>query len=203
MSYDVSLLDPVTKKTLDLPYEHVMTGGTFAASYDPTTGTFSPMPIREAWLNITYNYSKYYYEATEGDNRFAHEEITAYYADGTVGPTEIQYGLSGLSGKTGAESIQMLEDVIRRIEARYRKDEEWIETERKRTKYYRPDGTEIKDVIHAILNNEPYRKKEYTEMISEGPNDDYWEETAANAISPLYKLIAMAKLRPDGVWTVE
>ena len=36
--------------------------------------------------------------------------------------------------------------------------------------------------------------------ISEGPCDDYWEATAANAIRPLHQLIAMAKLRPDGVW---
>ena len=38
------------------------------------------------------------------------------------------------------------------------------------------------------------------EDISEGPCDNYWEATAANAIQPLYQLIAMAKLRPDGVW---
>ena len=42
--------------------------------------------------------------------------------------------------------------------------------------------------------------EDYTEDISEGPCDDYWEATAANAIRPLYQLIAMAKLRPDGVW---
>ena len=28
----------------------------------------------------------------------------------------------------------------------------------------------------------------------------YWMPTRANAIKPLYQLLAMAKLRPDGVW---
>ena len=38
------------------------------------------------------------------------------------------------------------------------------------------------------------------EDISEGPCKDYWEATAANAIRPLYQLLAMARLRPDGIW---
>ena len=42
---------------------------------------------------------------------------------------------------------------------------------------------------------------EYT--VSEGDTSDYWEETAANAISALYKLIALAELRPDGVWEID
>ena len=43
-------------------------------------------------------------------------------------------------------------------------------------------------------------KEEYTVMVSEGDTDDYWEATAVNAIKPLHQLIAMAKMRPDGVW---
>ena len=38
------------------------------------------------------------------------------------------------------------------------------------------------------------------EDIYEGPNDDYWKATAANAIRPLYQLMTFAKYRPDGVW---
>ena len=30
--------------------------------------------------------------------------------------------------------------------------------------------------------------------------DDYWEPTEGNAKKPLLQLIAMAKMRPDGVW---
>lgn len=29
---------------------------------------------------------------------------------------------------------------------------------------------------------------------------DYWEATEVNAKRPLYQLLAMAKMRPDGVW---
>ena len=36
--------------------------------------------------------------------------------------------------------------------------------------------------------------------ISEGDTTNYWEDTAANALRPLYQLIAMARIRPDGVW---
>ena len=62
MSYDIRLKDPVTDETLDLPLKHVMTGGTYQADYDEQTRTFSPKPISEAWLNITYNYGHYYYD---------------------------------------------------------------------------------------------------------------------------------------------
>ena len=174
MSYDIRLKDPVTDETLDLPLKHVMTGGTYQADYDEQTRTFSPKPISEAWLNITYNYGRYYYDATDGDPRFAHDEISAYYADGTTGPVKTEYGIRGIYGRTGVESIPMLEDMIERIKAKYKPDGEWLITSRD--------------------------SEDYTEDISEGPCDDYWEATAANAIRPLYQLIAMAKLRPDGVW---
>ena len=45
MSYDIYLIDPKTKKTIELP-RHSIKGGTYALG-----GT------EEAWLNITYNYS--------------------------------------------------------------------------------------------------------------------------------------------------
>ena len=43
-------------------------------------------------------------------------------------------------------------------------------------------------------------KEEISYEISEGPNTNYWEATAANAMKPLFQLIAMAELRPDGIW---
>lgn len=58
----------------------------------------------------------------------------------------------------------------------------------------------------SLLTNEVFllrqtvRVEERTEMVSEGPNPNYWFATATNAISPLHKLIAMAQLRPDGIW---
>ena len=52
MSYDIELKDPVTKRVIELDAVHMMTGGTYAMG-----GT------REAWLNVTYNYSRWYYKA--------------------------------------------------------------------------------------------------------------------------------------------
>lgn len=189
MSYDINLKDPVTKETIELDEPHFMRGGTFAVG-----GT------KELWLNITYNYSHYYYEATDKDPRFAHDEVSCYYADGTKGPIETEYGIRGIYGKTGAESIPMLEDMIRRITEKYQKDGEWIETERTKARWYDENGNEVEDPFHMILQGKNVTKEEYTVMVSEGDTDDYWEATAANAIKPLHQLIAMAKMRPDGVW---
>lgn len=50
MSYDISLVDPVSKKVLELDSPHHMRGGTYAVG-----GT------TEASLNVTYNYSKHFY----------------------------------------------------------------------------------------------------------------------------------------------
>jgi hypothetical protein len=51
MSYDISLNDPVTGETIELDDSHQMKGGTYAIGGTP-----------EASLNVTYNYSKYYYK---------------------------------------------------------------------------------------------------------------------------------------------
>ena len=101
MSYDIRLVDPVTKKPLHTKVNHDMRGGMYALG-----GT------TELWLNITWNYAHYYYESTDGHPRFAHDEISAYYADGTTGPVKTEYGIRGIYGKTGAESIPMLKDNV-------------------------------------------------------------------------------------------
>lgn len=49
MSYDISLLDPVTKETIQLGFNHVITGGTYQMGGS-----------QEAWLNVTYNYSPHF-----------------------------------------------------------------------------------------------------------------------------------------------
>ena len=49
MSYDISLRDPVTQRTICFNEPHQIKGGTFAVD-----GTCA------AWLNITYNYSDYF-----------------------------------------------------------------------------------------------------------------------------------------------
>lgn len=189
MSYDISLKDRVTGETLKVENAHFMTGGTYAVG-----GT------TELWLNVTYNYANYYYEVTDGDPRFAHDEISAYHWDGTTGPVETQYGIRCIYGKSGAESIPMLKDMIARIEEKYKKDGEWITTQREKIRLLDPCGVEYRDPIRAIIDGLPRTKEEYTIEVNEGPNEDYWEPTAGNAIKPLWQLIAFAEMRPDGVW---
>lgn len=79
MSYDISLCDPVSHKTLTIDSPHFVCGGTYAVG-----GT------TELWMTVTYNYGKHYRRA----DVFGSEGIRVIY------------------GKTGAESIPMLEKAI-------------------------------------------------------------------------------------------
>lgn len=204
MSYDIYLKDRISGEIIELPIKHVMIGGTYKADFDLITNTFSPMPTTEAWLNITYNYGKYYYEVTDGDPRFAHDELLCRYDDGTEGPSVTEYGIRGIYGKSGAESIPMLKDMISRIEEKYKKDGEWISTDRKKLRHIDVNtGKELdfyKDIFEKNMPEDEYKQEVYVVTVNEGPNDDYWEATAANAIRPLWQLITMAELRPDGIW---
>ena len=188
MSYDIELKDPVTRETIVINEPHFMRGGMYQVGGS-----------KELWLNITYNYASYYYEATDGDPRFAHDEVSCVYADGTYGPVKTEYGIRGIYGKTGTESIVMLQDMISRIEDRYKKDGDWIMTKRVLHRCLDENGNEI-DPVMAITKGIPHTEEEYEVAVSEGPNDDYWTWTAGNAIRPLRQLIAMAQMRPDGIW---
>lgn len=116
MSYDIDLLDPVTKDVIELDTPHQMKGGTFALG-----GT------REAHLNVTYNYGVHYYRVICPDQ-----------------------GIRKIYGLTGAESIPILQKA----------------------------ADALKDDVAG----------------------DYWKPTEGNAKAALLQLIALAKLRPDGVW---
>lgn len=115
MSYDIDLVDPVTKKVLELDTPHHMRGGTYAVG-----GTI------EASLNVTYNYSKHY-------SRVIGEK-----------------GIRTIYEKTAVESIPLLESAISQL------------------------GDDV--------------------------SEDYWEPTEGNAKRALIQLLALAKMRPDGVW---
>lgn len=80
MSYDISLLDPVSKSTIHFEHAHQMSGGSYAVG-----GT------TEAWLNVTYNYAKFFYGAI-GDN-----------------------GIRTIYGMSGADSIAILESAIAKL----------------------------------------------------------------------------------------
>ena len=115
MSYDITLLDPVTKEPLHTEVPHQLTGGTYCMG-----GT------TKLWLNITYNYGKHYYRV--------------------IG----EKGIRTIYGMTGAESLPLLKKAVEQL------------------------GNEV--------------------------DEDYWKPTEGNAKKALLKLVALAQLRPDGVW---
>lgn len=115
MSYDIDLLDPVTKETIEFDEPHYMKGGTYCLG-----GTTS------ASLNITYNYAKFFSPLGEA-------------------------GIRTIYGMTGADSIPLLEGLI----------------------------AKLKDDV----------------------SDNYWDATEGNAKHSLLQLVALAKMRPDGVWS--
>ena len=86
------------------------------------------------------------------------------------------------------------------LNEKYKKKGKWITTKRKTTIYYDRNGNKIDDVL-VLLHKPPDVKKEETELeVNEGDTSDYWLATAANAIKPLYQLIALAKMRTDCIW---
>lgn len=115
MSYDISLVDPVTRETLLVESPHHIRGGTYAIG-----GT------TEAWLNITYNYGRFYRTV------FGEKGIRTIY------------------GMTGAESIP---------------------------------------VIKAAMDK-----------LGDDVDPNYWEPTEGNAKRALAGLLALAQMRPDGIW---
>lgn len=88
-------------------------------------GTYKAGGTLDAELNVTYNYAKFY----------THFGVK---------------GIRELYGKTGAESIKILKDVIDKL------------------------GNDV--------------------------SDDYWKATEGNAKIALTQLLALAQMRPDGIW---
>lgn len=137
MSYDIYLTDPVTHAPLELEKAHYMRGGTYVLS-----GT------TRAWLNITYNYSEWYYRS-------------GVFCE-TV---ENNKGIRTIYGMTGAESIPVLQNAIKTLES-----------------------------MTEDISDEDRRECE-----RQGATG-YWIPTRANAIRPLYQLVALAQMLPDGIW---
>lgn len=80
MSYDIYLYEPGTDAPVEFDDDHYMEGGTYSLG-----GT------REAWLNITYNYSSVFYRVFP-DN-----------------------GIRTIYGMTGSESLPLLEAAIAQL----------------------------------------------------------------------------------------
>lgn len=69
--------------------------------------------------------------------------------------------------------------------------------------YYRDDVFGEKGIrtIYGLTGAEsiPILEKA-ANALGDDISDDYWESTEGNAKRPLLQLLAMAKMRPDGVW---
>ncbi len=87
MSYDITLNDPVTKETIELDAPHQIKGGTYAIN-----GT------SEAWLNVTYNYARWYYK----DGVFPSK-------DGESQGIRTIYGMSGAETQTNQRDRPRME----------------------------------------------------------------------------------------------
>jgi len=81
MSYDIRLCDPVTNETIEFTIRHYLIGGTYTVG-----GT------KEAWLNITYNYSPHFYRLIDEDK-----------------------GIRAIYGMSGAQSISLLKAAVSKL----------------------------------------------------------------------------------------
>lgn len=115
MSYDIRLVDAITKAPLELDAPHQMKGGTYCCGGES-----------HARLNITYNYCSHFH-AVLGE-----------------------LGIRVIYGMTGGFSIPVLQAAAAKL------------------------GDEV--------------------------DEDYWQPTEGNAKRALLQLVALAQLRPDGVW---
>lgn len=194
MSYDIELVNRHTGETVSLDRPAFIRGGTVPAVLDAATGRLVQTTQRDASINITYNYGPYFYEATEGDERFAYTDTNG----------DVVYGIRGLYGKSARESIPMLTDMIVRITEKYQdKDGNWFVTKRRKSYYFDRDGNEVADYLSGILHGENYEVREEVYEVSEGDTSNYWEATAGNAIESLWNMIFIATdqmLNEDAVW---
>lgn len=216
MSYDLYLRDRVTGGCLQVP-GHLMYGGNIRCA--ERGGVLVPDVTTEAYLNITYNYSRYYHEAFPG----ASEDMERHSEDAErYGIADPDGGIRSLNGLTGVQAVPLLNEMIRRIKARYKDIEGWVDTRRQEVWYQsRKDPSVRKDPTDMFVElirlkrdgltdaqagehiDARWEKHESTVLVSEGDTGDYWKDTAANAIRPLYQLIALSQMRPDGVWSEE
>ena len=142
MSYDITLNDPSTGEVSKVE-SFLMTGGTVPCR--SVDGQLVQAEQTDAWINITYNYAKYYYAVTEGDERFAHRRSTS---------GEVDYGIRGIYGKTGAESIPLLQLMIHRIHERYIYSDGKLLDERETdtSDYWRPTAANAIRPLRQIIS---------------------------------------------------
>lgn len=85
MSYDIDLLDPITKEIIEINDAHFLRGGTYKIDGS-----------KELSLNITYNYSEILRQVIQPEDT----------------PSEYKTGIRSLYGMTALETIPILEVAI-------------------------------------------------------------------------------------------
>jgi hypothetical protein len=90
--------------------------------------------------------------------------------------------------------------MISAIKKKYKPNGEWIISKRKKTAYYDKNDREIDRYDVIFGKTECVREDEIEIEVNEGDTHDYWLPTAANALRPLYQLVALAQMRPDCIW---
>ena len=85
MSYDINLLDPISKEIIEINDAHFLRGGTYKMGGS-----------KELTLNITYNYSEILHRVIQPENT----------------PSEYKTGIRSLYGMTALEAIPILETAI-------------------------------------------------------------------------------------------
>lgn len=101
MSYDINLLDPITKNVIEINDAHFLRGG-----------TYKPGGSTELSLNITYNYSEFLHKVIQPQNT----------------PSKDKSGIRSLYGMTALEAIPILETAISNLKDDFDKDY-WKATE--------------------------------------------------------------------------
>ena len=99
MSYDIELIDPVTKETLELDAPHHMRGGTYQVGGSARSS-----------LNVTYNYFPQFHRVFDVLTEPRQKAPEWLRNDGAqVGGVRTIYGL------TGAESLPVLDKAIAQL----------------------------------------------------------------------------------------
>jgi hypothetical protein len=101
MSYDISLVDPVTRETLELDAPHHMRGGTYVVG-----GT------TRAHLNVTWNYAPHFHRVFESVEIRLH--APAWMRDLRIAEP-LAHGIRTIYGLSGAESLPVLDAAIAKL----------------------------------------------------------------------------------------
>jgi hypothetical protein len=156
MSYDIHLAYPDERECL---VGNHADGGTFVIG-----GT------DEAWLNVTYNYSRYFYRNIDD-----------------------ALGIRWLYGKTGQEAVPQLRVAIERLEGEisaWSKPFTVLEEDIPRDRVKIADPAGGPDDQGIWLDHE--------EIVD--PDRSYWAPTPHNAVQPLHTLLSWAEQHPEATF---